>query len=218
LAAGFGTVQDITERKQAEQQLNEYKNLLETKVQERTSQLEVALAELQTVNEGLKKQIAIRQKIEQSLKKRELELNAQTINLEEANTALKILLKRREADKVELEDKVLSNMNELVIPYLEKLQKGKLTDKQQAYINILKSNIDDIISPFAHSLSSKFLKLTPTEIQVTNLIKQGKTTKAIAEIMNLGLSTIYFHRDNIRIKVGIKNKKTNLRTYLLAIK
>ena len=218
LAAGFGTVQDITERKQVEQQLNEYKHLLEIKVQERTSQLEVALAELQTVNEGLKKQIAIRQKIEQSLKKREMELNAQTINLEEANTALKILLKRREADKVELEDKVLSNMNELVIPYLEKLQKGKLTDKQQAYLNILKSNIDDIISPFAHSLSSKFLKLTPTEIQVTNLIKQGKTTKAIAEIMNLGLSTIYFHRDNIRIKVGIKNKKANLRTYLLTIK
>ena len=145
-------------------------------------------------------------------------MSAQTINLEEANTALKILLKRREADKVDLEDKVLANIDELVKPYIDKLQKGKLTEKQQAYLNILKSNLDDIISPFAHHLSAKFLQLTPTELQVTNLIKQGKTTKAIAELMNLALSTVNFHRDNIRIKLGIKNKKANLRSYLLSIR
>ena len=179
-------------------------------VQERTSQLQAAMAKLEKVNEGLKNEIAIRKKVEENL-------NAQTINLEEANTALKIILKRREADKVELEDKVLANINELVNPYLDKLQKGRLTEKQQAYLKVLKSNIDDIISPFAHNLSSKFLQLTPTEIQVTNLIKQGKTTKAIAELMNLALSTVNFHRDNIRVKFGIKNKKANLRSYLLSI-
>jgi DNA-binding CsgD family transcriptional regulator len=108
-------------------------------------------------------------------------------------------------------------MNELIKPYLEKLKIGNLTDKQKAIIAILKSNIDDILSPLVHRLSTKLLKLTPTEVQVTNLIKQGKTTKEIAGIMNLASSTINFHRDNIRIKVGIKNKKTNLRTYLTSI-
>jgi PAS domain S-box-containing protein len=211
LSAGFGTVQDITERKLAENQLNEYKDSLEEMVQERTGQLEAAMAKLEKLNEGLKTEIAVR-------KKAEKDLNAQTLNLEEANTALKIILKRREADKMELEDKVLANINELILPYIEKLQKGKLTEKQQAYLKILKSNLDDITSPFAHNLSAKFLQLTPTELQVTNLIKQGKTTKAIAELMNLALSTVTFHRDNIRIKLGIKNKKANLRSYLLSIK
>lgn len=210
LMAGFGTVQDITERKLVENQLNEYKGSLERMVQERTAQLEAAMAKLKKLNEGLKKEVAIRKKAEEAL-------NVQTLNLEEANTALKILLKRREADKVELEDKVLANINELVKPYLDKLQKGKLSEKQQAYLNVLKSNIEDIISPFAHNLSSKFLHLTPTELQITNLIKQGKTTKAIAELMNLAFSTVTFHRDNIRNKLGIRNKKANLRSYLLSI-
>ncbi len=82
------------------------------------------------------------------------------------------------------------------------------------YLGIIESNLNDIVSPFVHGLSSKLIKLSPTELQVSNLIKQGNTTKEIAEIMNLATSTIDFHRNNIRKKFGIKNKKTNLRTYL----
>ena len=74
--------------------------------------------------------------------------------------------------------------------------------------------LNDLVSPFGHGFSSKLIKLSHTELQVSNLIKQGNTTKEIAEIMNLATSTIDFHRNNIRKKFGIKNKKTNLRTYL----
>ncbi|MFC1817280.1 LuxR C-terminal-related transcriptional regulator, partial [Thermodesulfobacteriota bacterium] len=169
------------------------------------------------ITDRLKKQISERKKAEKALKARGQELKAKTINLEEANAALKILLKRRDADKIEFEEKVLSNVNELIKPYLEKLKKIETNDKKKSYISILESNINDIVAPFAHALSSKLLRLTPTEIQVTNLVKQGKTTKEIAEIMNLAKSTIDFHRDNIRQKIGIKNKKTNLRTYLLSV-
>jgi DNA-binding CsgD family transcriptional regulator len=66
-------------------------------------------------------------------------------------------------------------------------------------------------------LSSKYLKLTPTEIRVANLVKEGKTTKDIAEIMNLAKKTIDSYRENIRRKLGLKNKKTNLRTHLLSV-
>ena len=160
--------------------------------------------------------ITERKRAEKALKQRGMELEIKTISLKEANTALKVLLKQREEDKMELEEKVVLNVRELILPYVEKLKMKKLGEKQRAYLNVIESNLNDIVSPFVHALSSKLIKLSPTELQVTHLIKQGNTTKEIANIMNLATSTIDFHRNNIRKKFGIKNKKTNLRTYLLS--
>ena len=140
-----------------------------------------------------------------------------TANLEEANTALKVLLKKRDEDKTELEERMLFNVRELVIPYLDKLKKSGLNDRQKVFVDILDSTLNDVVSPFVRKLSPQYLKLTPSEIQMANLIKQGKTTKEIADLLNLATSTIDFHRDNIRKKVGIKNRKINLRTYLLSL-
>ena len=198
---------DITEKKQAETALRKAHDGLERRVEQRTTELVKA-------NKELKAEISNRRKAEKALKRRGTELEVKTISLKEANTALKVLLLQREEDKTELEEKVLLNVRELVLPYLEKMKKKKMDEKQRAYANILESNLNDIVSPFVHGLSSKLIKLSPTELQVTNLIKQDKTTKEIAEIMNLATSTIDFHRNNIRKKFGIRNKKTNLRTYL----
>jgi DNA-binding CsgD family transcriptional regulator len=136
---------------------------------------------------------------------------------ENVNTALRVLLKRREEDKAELEEKVLSNVRDLVLPYMERLRQTRLDANQMLCLDILESNLNDIISPFARKLSSKYLSLTPTEIRVANLVKEGKTTKEIAEFMHLSDKTIESHRNNVRKKLGIKGKKTNLRTRLLSI-
>ena len=109
-------------------------------------------------------------------------------------------------------------MRQLITPYLEKLKKNRLTDRQNNLLDILESNLNEIVSPFARNFSNSFMKLTPTEIQVANLIRQGETTKEIADLLNLSKKTIEFHRENIRTKIGIKNKKINLRTYLLSSK
>ncbi|NIM59656.1 MAG: GAF domain-containing protein [Candidatus Aminicenantes bacterium] len=153
---------------------------------------------------------------DQALKKREKELEIKTNSLEEMNSALKVLLKRREEDRKELEEKVLFNVKELVVPYIEKLKNGRLDGKQQGYVSVLESNLNSIISPFSRTLSSKYLNLTPAEIQVANLVKQSKTTKEIADLLNVSGKTIESHRENIRKKLGIKNKKANLRTHLLS--
>ncbi|MHC4310015.1 MAG: helix-turn-helix transcriptional regulator, partial [Planctomycetota bacterium] len=87
----------------------------------------------------------------------------------------------------------------------------------RTWLDIIESNLNDIINPFVCGISVNFLKFTPAEIQVANLVKQGKTTKDIAKIMNLSPRTIEFHRDNVRKKIGIKNRKINLRTHLLSL-
>jgi PAS domain S-box-containing protein len=160
--------------------------------------------------------ITERRRMEEDLRKREEELEHKSRNLEEMNTALRVLLKHREEDKSELEERLLSNVKKLVVPYVEKLRKSRLTDEQASYVEILDDHLQDILSPFLRNLGTRYLNLTPKEIQVASLIREGKTSKDIAEVLGVSARAVDFHRDNIRIKLGIKNKKANLRSYLLS--
>ena len=119
----------------------------------------------------LEKHLTERRFTAQALGKREKELELKTKSLEEVNTALKVLLRQRDEDKSELEEKVVFNVKELVLPYLEKLKKGKFSTLQNSYISVLESNLNEIISPFVYKLSSSYFNLTPKEIQVADLIK-----------------------------------------------
>jgi len=202
---------DITARKQASEDLSKAYAEVEKRVVERTT-------ELIKSNKELELEVANRKKAEKALRNKTAELKDQAVHLQEANAALKVLLKQREADRIELEEKVLLNVNRLIMPYLGKIKRRRLDAKHKAYVDILESNLNEIVSPFARSLSNKFLRLSPTELEVSNLIQQGKNTKGIAEIMNLAESTIDFHRNNIREKLGVKNKKISLKTYLSSLR
>ncbi len=140
-----------------------------------------------------------------------------TEDLEDANTALRIMLKQAQEVKKEIEEKILFNVRKFVLPYLGKLRKGNLNETQKVYLENLEDNLNDVTSPYMHGISTKYLKLTPTEINVANLVKQGKTTKEIADLLHMSARTIDAHRYSIRKKVGLTNKKENLRTYLLSI-
>ena len=202
-------VREIKGRKEAEDLQKEYCKL-EKRLHERTIELSKTKKELQAAISGLKK-------AEKSQKKTRAELELQTCKLEETNTALKVLMQQRIEAKTELEDTVLLNAKELIMPFLERLNKTRLDSKQKAYINIIESNLNKIVAPLVLEFSKINLKLTPTEIQVIDFVRHGKTTKEIAQFLNLATSTIDFHRSNIREKLGIKNKKINLRTHLLSI-
>lgn len=191
------TVANALRRRELERRDSRYRNYLERAVLERTS-------ELTRRNEQLKAKRA--------------ELYRQTQELNEVNSALKVLLKRHEIDKAVLEEKVLSNIKSVISPYLEKLKRSRLNDQQMSYLNIMESNLNDIVSSFTRELSTRYLSLSPTEIQVANLIKEGKQTKEISEMLNLSTNTIISHRYKIRSKLGLKNKKVNLRAYLQRLK
>jgi len=148
-----------------------------------SSQVAIALQnaalyeEVQRYSTKLEKNILERKKVEQTLREREVELKEQSTHLEEVNAALKVLLKRREEDRIELAESVQVNVGELILPYLEKLQKSQMQPHQTTLTRILELHLKDIVSPFTAKLSSRFIKLTPTEIKLANLIKDGRTNK-----------------------------------------
>ena len=154
---------------------------------------------------------------ERALKKSEKDLRIKAKSLVEMNTALKILLNSKVEDQREFEEKILANIKHLVLPYLRKMRRHLTDNNIKPYLQILETNLNNIISPFSQKLSSKYMYLTTTEIEVANLVKEGRNSKDIAEMLGTSYKTIQNHRVNIRKKLKITKKPVNLRSFLSSL-
>ena len=159
-----------------------------------------------------------RETAEKKLRQSQDELLDKKKSLEELNTALKVLLEKRETDKAELEVNVVNNVKKMVLPYLDKLRGSTINGVQKAYLDIITNNLQEVVSPFYRNLSNDGLDLTPKEIQIADLIKQGNTTKEIATILGSSIRAIEFHRNNLRVKFGLTGKKVSLKAYLMRLR
>lgn len=155
-------------------------------------------------------------KILSELLQKKNDIEDKSKDLQELNTTLKVLLKQIREDKKDVEHSFVTNVKNLVVPYLQKIKKGSLRKEQRSYLAIMESNLNEIASPFLYKIQQ--LNLSLRETQVANLIKEGKATKEIADIMNLSPATIQFYRKNIREKLNITNSKLNLQSYLRKLK
>jgi response regulator RpfG family c-di-GMP phosphodiesterase/DNA-binding CsgD family transcriptional regulator len=174
------------------------------------SQIKLRTAEMERINRELQAEIQERSRAENELK------NQRQV-LEDANITLKTILAKKDEAKHEMEESILSNVKQTVNPYLEKLKHSGLTCLQQEYVNLLETKLNDLVSPLIRILSSNYLNLTATEIKVADLIRHGRSTKGIAGLLGLSFHTIEFHRKNIRKKLGLTDKHSNLRTYLTSL-
>ena len=151
-------------------------------------------------------------------KRTENELRSFAENLEDANIALRVLINRRNDEQKEIEEKLQANINDLVIPYLRKLKNLPLDDRHTNYLNVLESNLGHVLSPFMRDFLSAHQALTPQEIQIVDLIRKGKKTKEIADMLNASALTIMTHRNNIRKKLNLIDSKINLRSHIMSLK
>src|SRR6056297_1162303 len=165
-----------------------------------------------------KVQAALREsneKLEQRVRERTSELSDINKKLEEANIALRVLLEKKDENKRELEENMVFNVQQLIRPLIDSLKATDMDREQMHYLNLIESNLKKIISPFKRTLIQAY-GLTPSEVQLLDSIKQGKSTKEIAEMLNLSKRTIDTHRHNIRKKLGLMNKHISLSTYLIS--
>ncbi|HRT70401.1 MAG TPA: helix-turn-helix transcriptional regulator [Syntrophales bacterium] len=105
----------------------------------------------------------------------------------------------------------------MILPYVENLKMTSIDSRQLNQLKILENNLSEIVSPFLRTLSSKYPNLTPMEIKVINFIKEGRTTKEISGLLNVSPRTVEVHRNNIRRKLRLSNRKANLRSHLLSL-
>jgi DNA-binding CsgD family transcriptional regulator len=109
---------------------------------------------------------------------------------------------------------MVANLKRYVFPYLDELDRPGNGKDAKALVEVIRTNIEQLIAPVSKRLSGAYLDLTPTEIKVADLIRQNKRTKFIAERLNTSPSTVEKHRNKIRKKLNILHKKVNLTTYL----
>ena len=155
--------------------------------------------------------------LEAVLKERDQECEAQREMIDEMHAALKVLLENRERERTEFESSVVANVRQFTLPVLEKLKNSGLAPIQEEYLDLLETSLHRILSPFLQKLNGACADLTTTEHIVANLVKEGKSSKEIAEVMNLSLRTVDTYRNRMRKKLGISRRKVNLRVYLLGL-
>ena len=154
--------------------------------------------------------------LEEKVKERTKALTKINEKLTDYNTALKVLMDQRDEDRIDLEHQVMANAEELILPSIERLKQTNLNKQQKELLGICENNISKITSSFVSSMmdNGRVRGLTHRETTIANLIVQGKSSQEISTILNISESTINYHRNNIRKKVGIKNKSVNLQVYL----
>jgi len=149
-----------------------------------------------------------RMHLEEMVKKRTTELEIKSQSLQELNIALKVLLRQREDDKKVMEQRFVGNIKNLVLPYVEQMKIKALNDEQRSYLEVIETHLNEITTPLLQDLQQ--FDFTPKEIKVATLVKQGKSTKEIAEILGIATGSVDVHRRHIRKKLGLTNAKANL--------
>ncbi len=193
----------VTEQKKTREELALYRQELESLVQARTS-------ELAEINRQLREEIEQR-------KQTAMELRASSERLQEMNTAMRVLLDKRGEDHQRAEELIRLNLKELIDPFLNRLENSGLRRTQKQLLEVIRMNLEEVAGSPTPDFSSKYYMFSPNELQVANLIRQGRTSKEVARLLNLSARTVDSYRDSIRKKLGLKNKKVNLRTYLASM-
>lgn len=161
-------------------------------------------------------EFAVRLMSQQALQENNRQLLLERKALEEANTTLRVVLSNIEEEKLRICDHIRLNIDKMIMPILHALTPAVAKNRQR-YMDILRNNLEEITSPFTSRVLNRFHALTPTEVDICNMIRNGLRTKEIANLRGVSAATINRHREHIRRKLNIANQKINLTTYLQSL-
>jgi PAS domain S-box-containing protein len=133
--------------------------------------------------------------------------------LEEKNVALREMIRQVGDEKKLIGKQVKANVNRLLLPLVSSLKvKGAGIDA--TYLDLLENSLKELTSSFGQELDSRDLKLTQRELEISHMIKNGLTSKQIAQLINVSPRTVEIHRGHIRKKLGLRKRRQNLQVFL----
>lgn len=151
------------------------------------------------------------------LEKKLFELEIRTGELEEVNKALRTLIEQTRNASQEFQQRVVANVEDLVLLYVARMKDTALSMDQRIFLNVIEQNLTEIVAPFMRRIGNRHANLTPREIEVANLVRMGVKSKEIAKLLNISKRAVEFHRDSLRKKLDLKKTKKNLRAYLASL-
>ncbi len=154
-----------------------------------------------------------RKKAEEALQKANEKLAADGEALNAKNVALREVLNQIEAEKKGAALQIQANVNKIVEPILRTLR-DKIGSNGREYVTLLENCLADITSPFVRDLQMRCSSLSPREIEICNMIKEGLSTKDMSSVLNTSQHTVLKQRQRIRRKLGLTGEKTNLAAFL----
>ncbi len=158
--------------------------------------------------------ITARGQAEEALLQKDREISLQLGKIEKLNAALTALLEHREQESQRHMAGLHTTLEQLVLAHAETLKATALTADQRILVEVIEANLRNVAASFVRQLDAWKLQLTPTEVQVADLVRLGKRTKEIARLLHVSPSAIAFHRNNVRIKLGLTGRPINLVSYL----
>lgn len=173
--------------------------------------LQRAFTEIKTLSNSLEDRV---QERTHELQKSNLQLQQKRREIEKNNIAMRVLLDQHQMARDELEDHMAARLQKLVFPYLELLRQDMTSTQQKEYLAIIRAHLNSMTEPFTKKLANPLWHLTPREVLVADLVKQGRTTRDIAQILKISPRTAERYRNTIRKKIGLTNKKISLYAYL----
>ncbi len=126
-------------------------------------------------------------------------------------------MRQRDEDLKEMENNFFQNLKQSILPHVDQLKKMTRVDSGLKLISLIESELNQIASPFLRHLSNLETILTPQGIKIASFIKEDQFSKEIAGILNLSMTTVNFHRRNLREKLGLRHTSTNLSTFLKSL-
>lgn len=163
--------------------------------------------------QSVARDITERRKAELALQESEGLLKQQKEELQNKNIALREIMEQIGEEKKQIINDVLTNLETVIMPILvqTRLAGNEQVDK---YVTLLERTLHELAGSFGRHISDPLLKLTPREIDISNMVRSGFSTKEIADILHISAFTVEGHRNRIRKKLKITNEKINLETYL----
>ena len=200
--AVLGTAIDITAHKMLENELKE--------------RLDVRTLELTEALRKLEEEVAEDAASSAAVAERTQEAEALKQKIENLNTTMDVLLQKRQEDRRKIEENITANIHQVIMPEIQTLKRNTKKPEIRRSLDLLEKALNEMTAPFTCALTGRY-NLTATEIRIAQLIKEGLTSDEISEHLNLAAKTISYHRNNIRKKLGLHNKKANLQTHLLSL-